>query len=161
MSCGLCRADLDLLRSIEQAGSELAGAGRAGRRNWYLPAALAATLLLAVGVGRLVMAPQRDSDVVRGGPESGAVSLLQPPATGKAGTPLLFAWRPVAGALGYHLEVLNADGAVVLESETTDTGVVLEGATALAPGSYQWWVSARVPGATRRSDLRPLRLTPK
>ena len=95
MSCASCRAELDLLRSIEQAGSAV-GAGRQTRRTWVVPAALAATVLLAVGLGRFALAPN-DGETLRSG-EGAGVAVLAPAAEATAGDPLAFAWRPVAGA---------------------------------------------------------------
>lgn len=158
MSCADCRAEFDLLRSIEEAGKRLAGAGSTTRRSWMMPAALAASLLLAVGVGRLALAPSED-DILRGGPEGEAVTLLSPPREAKAGTPLLFSWHTVPGATRYRLEVLDGDGDVALEAETTDTLLAPEAAVGLPAGEYQWWVTASVSPAPRRSELRPLRLT--
>ncbi len=158
MSCADCRSEFDLLRSIEEAGRRVGAAGSTSRRSWMMPAALAASLLLAVGVGRLGLAPSED-DIVRGGPEGEAVTLLGPPREARAGTPLLFAWHTVPGATRYRLEVLDGEGDVALEAETTDTLVAPDAAAALPAGEYQWWVSASVSSAPRRSELRPLRLT--
>jgi hypothetical protein len=159
MSCAACRADFDPLRSIEGAGRRLGATGGTVKRSWVVPAALAATLLIAVGLGRLALDRTSDDDLVRAGPERGAVTLLSPPADAKAGVPLTFSWRPVPGARRYRLEVLNAAGDVALEAETTDTVVESDLAGQLAAGEYQWWVTALVSPASRRSDLRPLRLT--
>src|SRR3954451_7144100 len=58
MSCAECRRDFDLLRTVERVAG---GAARpAVRRSWVLPAALAATLLVAVGLGRTLLAPGDD-----------------------------------------------------------------------------------------------------
>ncbi len=159
MGCADCRADFDLLRSIEGAGRQLGVAGRSGRRSWMMPAALAATLLVAVGIGRLALTSSSDEELVRAGSERGAVTLLSPAAEAKAGDSLLFSWRPVEGARRYRLEVLNASGEVALEAETTDTLIASDMARRLAPGDYQWWVSALVSPTSRRSELRALRLT--
>ncbi|MBA2459786.1 MAG: hypothetical protein H0V43_12645 [Gemmatimonadales bacterium] len=158
MSCAACRADFDLLRTVERAGSELAGTGRSARRTWLLPAALAASLLLAVGIGRIALAPDSD-DVVRSGPTAGAVQLLAPAGEATAGDSLLFSWRPTPGATRYRLEVLNASGDVLVEAETSDTMFASEAVRRLAPGDYQWWVTALGSPDPRRSELRPLRLT--
>ena len=72
MSCRECRAEFDLLRAVEQAGAQSGRGEERRRRTWFVPAALAATLLLAVGVGRMVTKPGSD-DVTRGG-EAGALS---------------------------------------------------------------------------------------
>ena len=159
MSCADCRAELDLLRSIEGAGRQLGAGGRAVRRVWMIPAALAATLLLAVGIGRLALKSSSEDELVRAGAERGAVTLLSPPAEVRAGVPLIFSWRPVEGARRYRLEVLNASGEVALEAETTDTLLASDMARQLAPGDYKWWVSALVSPASLRSELRALRLT--
>jgi hypothetical protein len=154
MSCSDCRSEFDLLRSIELAGGQ-AGAARPGRR-WMAPLALAASVLLAVVVGRYTL-PAPERDVVRSGAED-RVTLLAPPPEAAAGSPLLFAWHPLAGASRYRLEVMNTAGEVVLEAETADTAILLQSAAGLEAGDYQWWVGATAPGAAR-SELRPLRLT--
>jgi hypothetical protein len=158
MSCSDCRADYDLLRSIDGAGRQLGATGRTSRRVWMMPVALAATLLVAVGLGRLAFKSSSGDELVRSGEERGAVTLLSPPTEAQVGMPVLFAWRPVADARRYHLEVLNASGEVALEAETTDTSITSDMARRLAPGDYQWWVNALVSPASRRSELRPLRL---
>ncbi len=92
MGCKECRAEFDLLRAVERAGAQT-GAGRAGaRRAWFVPAALAASLLLAVGVGRLVM--NQGQEVLTRGGEAGAVVLLHPDLVAASGDSLVFVWRP-------------------------------------------------------------------
>jgi hypothetical protein len=156
MSCADCRSEFDLLRSIELAGAEAGAAARPGRR-WLAPLALAASVLFALVIGRYALPGAPESDVVRSGADGG-VTLLAPPPAASTGSPLLFAWHPIAGASRYRLEVMNAAGEVVLEAETADTAIVLRSAADLQPGEYQWWVGATAPVETR-SALRPLRLT--
>jgi hypothetical protein len=156
MGCADCRSEFDLLRSIELAGAEAGAAGRPGRR-WAAPLALAASLLLAVVIGRYALPDRSEVDVTRAGRDE-RVTLLAPPPQAATGAPLLFAWHPIAGASRYRIEVMNAAGEVVLEAETADTAILLRGAAELAPGDYQWWVGA-TPPAEARSALRPLRLT--
>lgn len=156
MSCADCRAELDLLRSIEAAGVEAGAVTRPGRR-WMAPLALAASVLLAVVVGRYALPGPDEGDVVRSGTED-RVTLLAPPTEAASGSPLLFAWAPIGGARRYRLEVMNAAGEVVLEAETADTAILLQSAAGLEAGEYQWWVGATAPGA-ERSAPRPLRLT--
>ena len=158
MSCASCRAELDLLRSIERAGAETGSARRPGRRTWLVPAALAATLLLAVGLARVARAPE-DAEPVRSGDNAGAVAVVAPAPEAPAGAPLTFAWLPVAGASRYRVEVMNPDGEVSVEAETRDTAVTLQAVARLAPGDYRWWVVAMTPRPGPRSELRPLRLT--
>jgi len=145
MSCADCREEFDLLRSIQTAGAQAGAAARPGRR-WVAPVALAASVLLAVV-----------SDVVRAGPDE-RLTLLAPPPEVAAGSALLFVWHPIVGTSRYRLEVMNPAGEVVLEAETADTAILIEGAADLEPGNYQWWVGATGPDAAR-SALRPLRLT--
>ena len=160
MSCATCRGELDLLRSIEQAGAET-GAGRSGgRRAWFVPAALAATVLLAVGIGRMTVAPGGDDDVVRSGDVS-TVAVVAPAAEAVVGQPLAFAWRPVQGAVRYRVELMNGGGDIAIEAETRDTTVTIEGVRRLEAGDYRWWVVALTPRPGPRSELRPLRLTAK
>jgi hypothetical protein len=156
MRCEACRSEFDLLRSIELAGAE-AGAARPGRRRWVMPAALAASVLLAVVIGRFMLPSPPESEVYRSGDE-GRVSLVAPPRELPAGSPIAFAWHPIDGATRYRLEVLTGGGEVALEAETADTTMTLQGAADLAPGDYQWWVGASSRGTVVRSALRPLRL---
>lgn len=160
MSCIECRAEFDLLRAVEGAGVQ-AGAARAGaRRAWFVPAALAASLLVAVGVGRLVMKPGED-DLTRGG-ETSALTLLHPGAEAVAGDSITFVWHSAPGARKYAVEVLDAGGGVVASAETADTSATPGAAAALPPGDYKWWVRATtIDAKTLRSAVRPLRLTAK
>ena len=157
MSCVECRRDFDLLRSVERAGTAAGVAtGGATRRSWVMPAALAATLLLAVGLGRQLLRHPAD-DTSRG--ETGGVVLVQPEADMPAGQPLTFVWRRVAGATRYEVELLDSTGAVAASAATADTSATPDSARALPPGEYRWWVRALMADTrTVRSPLRPLRL---
>jgi hypothetical protein len=158
MSCAECRRDFDLLSAVERAGLESGAAGRAGaRRSWLMPAALAASLLVAIGLGRTLMRPA--DDTTRGGGES-AVVLLQPAAEAVAGDSLSFAWRPVPGASRYELELLDAGGSVTASALTADTTASPVAVRKLPPGEYRWWVRAATSdGRPLRSPLRALVLT--
>ena len=155
MSCADCRSEFDLVRSIELAGAEAGAIARPVRR-WMAPLALAASVLLAVVIGRYALPGAPERDVVRSG-EKDRLTLLAPPTEATTGSPILFAWHPIEGVGRYRLEVMNAGGEVVLEAETADTAIVLRSAADLEPGEYQWWVGATAP-ADARSALRPLRL---
>ncbi len=157
MACRDCRAELDLLRSIDSAGAALGESAKPSARRWLMPAALAASVLFAVLVGRVALAP-RSNDVLRAGPEAASVVLLTPENEIEAGQPVSFAWRPVPGASRYRIEVLTAGGDIAVEAETRDTTVTLNSVGGLAPGEYQWWVVAMTPRPGPRSALRPLRL---
>ena len=159
MSCADCRRDFDLLRTVEQAGVQSgAASGRgAGRRSWLMPAALAATLLVAVGLGRTLITST--DDTTRGGEDS-PVMLVAPGREAAAGDALVFAWRPVAGASRYELELLDAGGSVAASAVTTDTTASPGATRGLPPGDYQWWVRVITSDArTLRSAFRPLHLS--
>jgi hypothetical protein len=162
MSCAECRRDFDLLRTVERAGVESGVAGhRKTQRSWFIPAALAASLLFAVGIGRQLLRPG-DTATTRGDAGGSAIMLVQPGADVPAGQPLVFAWRPVPGAARYELELLDAGGNVAASATTSDTSASPEPARELPPGDYRWWVRATTSDArSLRSELRPLRLTPK
>jgi hypothetical protein len=155
MSCGECRSELELLRAVEEAGPRAGAASAPPRRRWMIPAALAATLLLAVGIGRAAL--RSSDDTVRSG-EAAPVELIAPGAEVAAGGPVSFAWRPVQGASRYRLEVLNASGELAIEVETRDTAITSDSAARLAPGDYRWWVIALSPAPGPRSELRRLRV---
>ena len=158
MGCGECRRDFNLLRTVHRAGVESGVASSRERRSWFMPMALAASLLLAVGIGREALRV-RSEDTTRGH-ETGAVTLVHPGADAAAGEALTFAWRPVAGAQRYELELLDAEGNVVASAATGDTAAAPQAVQSLPPGEYRWWVRARTSDArVVRSALRPLRLT--
>jgi hypothetical protein len=158
MSCAECRHDFDLLRAVERAGIESRAAGRTGgKRGWFMPAALAASVLLAVGVGRMVLRAGGD-DTTRGD-DHGGVALVQPGREAAAGDSLTFSWHAVPSATRYELELLDAGGGVLASAATTDTTASPVAARALPPGDYRWWVRATTSDArSLRSALRPLRL---
>ncbi|HKA86853.1 MAG TPA: fibronectin type III domain-containing protein [Haliangiales bacterium] len=159
MGCNACRAEFDLLRSIEQAGAEAERPAIVPRHRWgwLSPVALAAALVLAVGVG-VKLGTRGAPDVERG--TGDAVTLLAPAAETDAGAPVTFAWRPVSGALRYEIEVLDEQGKVVFARTTEQTSATLSDAGLLVPGSsYRWWVrAASGAGEPRSSPLRSLRI---
>ena len=161
MRCVDCKRDFDLLRTIERAGIESGAVGRAATRpRWLMPAALAASVLLAVGIGRgMLRAPD---DTTRGEVDSGAVTLVRPGRAAPAGAALTFAWRPVAGARRYELELLDAGGNVAASAATADTSATLPAVRNLPAGDYRWWVRATTADArSLTSAMRPLRLSPR
>ena len=158
MGCGRCRRDFDLLRTVQRAGVESGVVSSGARRSWFVPVALAASVLLAVGIGREALR-MRSDDITRGS-ETGAVTLVRPGADAAAGEPLTFAWRPVPAAQRYQLELLDAGGNVVATAATRDTAAAPLAVRTLPPGEYRWWVRATTSDArVLRSALRLLRLS--
>jgi hypothetical protein len=137
-------------------------------RTWrrVVPFAIAASLMLVVGVeARRRAADEARPEVMRG--EESGINTVTPAGdvTGVAlGTaPVVFVWQPVAGARRYEFEVLDGDGTVVYSAATADTTIAVAAADAAerfrAGVEYQWWVRAVTPDATQpRSALRPFRL---
>ena len=171
MSCDACRSELELLRSIEKAGAAttsgversavgLEPRGRdAARWRRGMPLALAASLLLAVGLAVRERMSGAD-DLPRG---DGNDVVLVTPAAGAditTGSGVTFVWRSAPGARRYVLEILDASGAAVMTESTTDTAFTLPNASDLGDGTaYRWWVRTVAPGADQRSSpLRRLRV---
>jgi hypothetical protein len=201
MSCGDCAREFELVRAIEEVGTDPVASERAAARrvapdattteqtpserepvrlaaveprsparraaipapsaSWrrYATFALAASLLLAVGVGvmRRVGVPG-NGDVTRG---ESAVTLLAPPTDVRSDAGAIgFVWRPVAGAVRYELEVVDSAGGVTFSATTADTTATLADTRRLTPGTaYRWWVRALdAAGAQRASDMRRLRV---
>jgi hypothetical protein len=140
------------------------GAGRvsepAPRRTWWrsggFTAAVAATLLLAVGIRQFVRAGAERDELTRG--EGSEVAVVAPANVVDAGAPVTFAWRPVSGATRYALDLSDAGGTAVYETTTRDTTVALPAAVALRPGAeYRWIVRATDDaGAPRGTAVRRL-----
>ena len=124
-----------------------------------MPAALAASLVLAVGLAGVGRWRGRTADdITRAGGAAGPA--LVAPANGSAVEAGLvrFAWRPVAGVLRYTLEIDSNDGTVLYSTETRDT-VVTATIAATAIGEDRWLVRAHMDdGSERRSEARVLRV---
>lgn len=151
MACAHCARELELLRA-----TRLAARPRSPARA---PLLAAASLLLAAGIGaglwsRAGGVPgEAGPDVLRG--EAAAVVGVSPVGAVAPGTRPTFVWRPVPGATGYVVEVLDGAGDAVWTGRTTDTLAVLADSARLAPGDYAWWVRAELPNEEeRRSDPR-------
>ena len=149
MSCTACRRDFELLRAVHVAGRD--------RPAWrYQPLALAASIALLVGLGGAALwtrlAPP-EKDTLRG---TGAqVETIQPAGGAVITPPLLLAWRPVAGARSYTVELLASDGRLVQSWTTSDTSVAVSpGTRQVSPGSFAWWVRAHLlDGSERHSSV--------
>lgn len=157
MGCQECHREFDLLRAIETAGRRSAGGeqvSRIGRR--VVPWALAASLLLAIGVGLSIRNRSGIGDTTRGGGEK--LALVSPPPEVAAGQPITFAWRPLDGVHRYQLEIMDLDGKTVFSQATGDTTLTVRPDQLKPPFSYRWWVRDLTPGSQLVSPVRPLRL---
>ena len=157
MACNQCRRELALLQAIEAAGAALEPSSRHSPKIWnrWKPLTLAASVLLALGLGIAVRQRSSSDDISRGGE---AIQLLAPPLEVPSGQPLVFVWHPLVGARRYRVEILDRADAVVFTRETPDTTISVP-ADRLRPGvDYRWWVRDATPGAQRASPLRRLRV---
>jgi hypothetical protein len=157
MACAACLAEFELLRAVVVAGRP-----PAGRRLTWPVLALAATVLIAVGLGGLWRARQDRAPgppVMRGGAE-GAVSTVLPDPDRPAARPVVFVWHAVPGATRYALEMIDPDGRPAFMAGTADTSVTLPPTVTLDAGAeYRWIVRAALAGGgERRSAARAFRV---
>jgi len=162
LKCPACRRDLALLHAVSSATRT---APRAMRNlSWrqakvWVPAALAASLMLAVGVAGVVRSRAGGTeDVMRSG--TAAEPGLVAPANGSAVRAGLvqFVWRPVPGVIQYTLEVDATDGTVIVSAPTRDT-TFRATISPTAVGETRWMVRAKLEdGSEKRSESRVLRV---
>ncbi len=164
MSCAACRRDLDLLRTAA-ASAEQAAAGeapalrvvRGGRATRHFPMrslAVAAGLVVAVGVGLLSWHPGTRQPLLRG--DEHMVVLLAPQSRPDGSA--LLRWRTVPGAAAYRVEVFAPNGRTVAADTVSDSTFVLPAADRSA--ELRWMVTAlHADGHEVRS--RAERITPR
>lgn len=141
MGCAQCAREFELLRAIERTGGAGARDAVAGmRRRRYATIAVAASLVLAAGIGGHQFLRSRPANEPFRGPETTSPLLLTPgdDAHAMRGSSVVFRWRALPAARSYTLELLGGDGNPVLLHETRDT--TLELTLAVPPGEYHWWV---------------------
>lgn len=155
LSCAHCRPEFELLRATNMAAR--GETHRTRSRFTVQQIALAATLLMAVGIGGAAWrrsqtsqtraTPVNDSDVVLVSPSSGNAQ----PLTAR------FVWRAVNGAVAYHWEVLDSAGAAIVQATTADTTSQLSATDSVRLAAlpfFDWMVTARrSDGNERRSAL--------
>jgi hypothetical protein len=163
MSCSACHREYEWLSAVDRAAIESGGVpAGAVRGAWWRarPLALAASLLLAVGLGLLVSRVlSKGPELERGG--AGDIVLVSPPPDAAPAGPITFAWHALPEASGYVLEVQRPDGSVAFTDTTTDTTATLtEPSRVLPEAEYRWWVREATDGAEpRASAFRALRLS--
>jgi len=142
--CADCRHEATHIARVVRAEAR----GRMLRWTGGGVAAAAAVLVLAVWTGGHRRAP--DTNITRGPVRSPvevtAVAPLAPLGeVSPAARELVFAWRPVPGAVEYRLTLSNATGGTLWRRATTDTTLVLPVEVSLARGvPYYWYVDALV-----------------
>ena len=149
MRCAACLPEFELLRAAASAGSPT-------RVSWR-PIALAASLLLAVGLGfALRRSPASEAPVERGsdrGPR-----LASPMGRVRAADATRLVWHPVPSALSYDVEVTTPSGDVRLTATTTDTVHAL--AMPVAGEELRWWVRARLADGEQASEVARITILP-
>src|SRR3954454_11322394 len=150
MGCRECHREFELLRALEVGSGERLVVRSIARR--LVPLALAASLLLAVGIGLAVRSRAGAEDIPRGGTHQ--LSLRRPPAEVAPGQPITFSWRSLPSARRYQLEVLDANGTAIFSEFTSDTSLTWSADRLRTGASYRWWVRDVTPGAELTSALR-------
>lgn len=178
-SCDRCWALLERREEV-RAGFDAAPssvpiappAQRLGRRSDSRPwawrvggrvlAAAAAIGVIAIAINRFGLRRRVVDDATRGTADSVIVS------TGLADGVITATWRPVPGADGYRVRLQDSTGAILADSEVTDTtaGWPVERVPAsLRPGTGYWLVEAlnqlRRPIARSRPTAVPLPPVPR
>jgi hypothetical protein len=138
-----------------------AARGVSRRNAWRWPAAVgaaAACLLLAVSVSRAPNPPKAQPGTTAPDPHvddvrttaAAAVPVLQapPPGTTIGAAPVAFRWTPVAGAVQYRVQVLDAEGGIVWSATTAGTTLEFSGTVAGA-GPYFAGVAAQLADGRR------------
>lgn len=150
MSCAACRRDFDLLRtaavSAEQsaAGEKPAlhvvrGSSSSARRFPLRSIAIAAGLVVAVGVGTLTWHPGTHQPLLRG--DANTVVLLAPEQRPDGSA--LLRWHTVPGAAAYRVEVFAPTGRTVVADTVSDSTFVLPAAASAGSGEQlRWMVTA-------------------
>jgi hypothetical protein len=155
MACTECRRELDLLRAVERA------APGPVQRAWSPRLfALAATMMLATGALLIWRATRPAGEVMRG--DSPTLVLLAPADGAELVGDGALAWRPMAGAIAYEVEVLGPDDRLVLRQETADTTLAIAPAALPGSGTYRWRVVATLSagGALASPYRRVMRRAP-
>ena len=161
MSCEGCRREFDLLGAIERVGAHNSRRG-VERIRWrrYATVAVAASLLLAIGLGpgRRLWVQRASDDAIRGTSSSEVVLIAPDDGTTVTGA-AVFAWRAFPGAAPYTLEMVDAGGNVRFSQQLPDTSVTVD-RLRVAAGEYQWLVRVTGDdGVERRSVPRSIRIT--
>lgn len=131
----------------------------APRRAWTGGlVALAATLLLAVGLSR--WGGRIAEPVMRGAAD--IVVPIAPPEGAQTDRSPAFAWHPAPSAERYVFELLDGSGEPVFTTTTADTVVALPTDVTLRPGAdYRWIVRGLDAAGQRRGEVvRRLRVRP-
>jgi hypothetical protein len=166
MRCAACRNDFNLLRSAAvsalQAGEEppvlhivRGGAGRPRRLPWR-SLAVAAGLVVAVGVGTLTWHQGTRQPLLRG--DEHTVVLLAPES--RADGSALLRWQRVPGAAAYRVEVFTPSGRTVVADTVSDSTFVVPGAASAGLAEPLRWMVTALHSDGHEVRSRAERVTP-
>ena len=127
-------------------------------RSIFMPAAVAALLVLAAGTVIVMRRPAPGANVVRGTAAVSPVDGLMM-AYAADGTPTLV-WTPVAAASKYRVEIFSEDGQPIWTGDVAGPPIRWPAEAPRAKGMYRWRVAAiNGDGTIARSRLTPLELS--
>ena len=112
--------------------------------------------------------PSMDAERPAVQPSESANGVARPlaprPVTGAPARPRRFAWPPVAGATGYHVELFKGP-VLIFRDDTTKPEILVRRSWrfagrrhALRPGTYRWYVWPRVNGRRNAEAIVQARL---
>ena len=164
MSCAQCsdvwRSVSLLAREAEAEGliAHRSAAPRPFFRSMFIPVAIAAMLMIAVGTTIVMRRPAPGDTILRGSSASSSVDGLMM-AYAADGTPTLV-WTPIAAATTYRVEIFSEDGQPIWMGDVDGPPLRWPAEASRAIGMYRWRVTAVNGGATLgRSRLTPLELS--
>ena len=167
MRCDACRGDFDLLRTAAASAREaeagdaptlhvVRGGGGRARRLPLRPLAVAAGLVVAVGVGLLSWPPATRKPLLRGEEHTVVLLAPEPRADGSA----LLRWRTVSGAAAYRVEVFTPTGRTVVADTVRDSTFVLPATTASDSREALRWMVTALHGDGHEVQSRAERVRP-
>lgn len=166
--CERCSADIAAIKrldkvfadssapTIEPSVLERAGNLSAGRTARFFLIrgtaryAIAASIILAVGIGTIVLLrrPPKISEFRRPGESAPAFNLL--PEDGTAVSTVHFQWSRIPHARVYNVCLLEENGRILRMISTPDTNLTISSEVVLQPGKrYLWKVEAFLPDETK------------
>ena len=166
MGCAACRRDFDLLRTAAASAVDaepgaspalhVVRGGGAARRFPMRSLAVAAGLIIAVGVGMLSWPPGTRQPLLRGDGHTVVLLAPEPRADGSA----LLRWRAVPGAAAYRVEVFTASGRTVVADTVRDSTFVLPATADSSGGEPLRWMVTALHGDGHEVQSRAERVTP-
>jgi hypothetical protein len=163
MTCAQCsevwRGISFLRQQAEEEGLiERRAHARPSWRSWFVPAAIAASLVVVIGGAIVTRQPAPADNVVRGTAALSPVEGLMM-AYASDGTPMLL-WTPLAAASTYRVEIFSEDGNPLWSGDVAAPPMRWPSGAPHARGSYRWRVEAQDGGsAIARSRLTAVELT--